>query len=135
MESGRNKFPVRSPFLAVANEQSVAQPWLEESILARFRQVDVAVQNNFDIARVGEENDNIISKKSSHNMSIDFSKSKAFTHDLCEFPQNITVQSNLQQKASLPFGDLPNANKALPKIGSGSGPGICMPSLNDSCDL
>lgn len=34
-----------------------------------------------------------------------------------------------------PFGVFPNANKAFPKIGIGSGPGISMPNLYDSCDL
>lgn len=70
MEGGRNQFAMRSPLVALAYQQTVAKPRLKEFIFGRFSQMLFAVQYQFDVPGVGEEDEHFVSEKSSAHVTV-----------------------------------------------------------------
>ena len=70
MKCGSNELPVRSPLLPGADQQTFAQPRLEESIFVRLLDVDVAVQDLLDVVGMGEEHDEVVAQPAPRHVPV-----------------------------------------------------------------
>lgn len=57
MESWGDKFAMCPPMITAADQQTIAQPWLEETVFVGFVQVHLAAEYDFHIKRIGQEDD------------------------------------------------------------------------------
>lgn len=85
MERRNDQFPMRSPLLALANEQAIAQPRLKVTILGRFGQMHLTAKNNFNISRFAQEHEHFVAEKSPTHMTIVAVQLLAQLSDLCEW--------------------------------------------------
>ena len=55
MESRCNHFAMVTPVITAANEQTIAEPWFEVTVLFRFIQMIIAAQDDLNIIGICEE--------------------------------------------------------------------------------
>lgn len=82
VESGRDEFSVSPPFWSCADEQSIAQPGLEETVFSRFVDVHVTAEDEFDIVRICEEDNQFWSNPHLYDVLV---YKRVFVHRLENF--------------------------------------------------
>lgn len=70
MESGCDDFTVVTPVIAFADEKTVSEPWLEETIFFSFLQMNLTVQDDFNVIWVWNGDEEFASEPESNNFSV-----------------------------------------------------------------
>lgn len=70
VESWGDQFPVRTPFIARTDQQTLTQPGFEEAILIRLVNVHMGVQYDLGIIGMSQKNEHFVTQKASRNIAV-----------------------------------------------------------------
>lgn len=74
MECWSDQLTMSPPMITSADQQTVAQPWFEKAIFVGLLDVDTAVQDQFNVEWIGEENDQLGTDPNASHILVGFTQ-------------------------------------------------------------